>query len=111
MSYCGVQYDGKKCECQLQVVPGVTPATKQAANPLRICAYREYGIQYACDPGCCSTDCSSVTPTDTSSGTSDLDFNVFSSPIFIVILSILFGLMLFSAIFYKKLVKNAKFRI
>lgn len=107
MSYCGVQYDGKTCECQLQVVPGVTPATKEAANPVRICAYREFGIQYACDTGCCPTDCSGTTQ-DTSSDNSAL--NVFGSPIFVIILSVIFGLMLFAAIFYKKLVKNAKFK-
>lgn len=108
MSYCGVQYDGKNCECQLQVVPGVTPATKQAANPVRICAYREFGIQYACDAGCCSTDCSGTGQTTSSEGA---DLSVFGSPIFIIILSIIFGLILFTAIFYKKLVKNARFRI
>jgi len=106
MSYCGVQYDGKKCECQLQVVPGITPATKQAANPVRICAYREFGVQVGCDDGCCPTDCSGTQNTS-----SEGDLSVFGSPIFIIILSVIFGLMLFAAIFYKKLVKNARFRI
>lgn len=104
MAYCGPQYSGKTCSCQLQVVPGVTPATQEAANPLRICAYREEGIQYACDPGCCSTDCSKE---DATTGKSS-EKKSFVRPWYVILAGLIFGLMLLGAIIYKRTVKNGK---
>lgn len=106
MAYCGPQYVGKTCSCQLQVVPGITEATKQAANPLRICAYREEGIQYACDPGCCSTDCTKEEKAPESTGE-----NTFTSPWFIILVGLIFGLMLFGAIIYRRTVRNGLKRL
>ena len=104
MAYCGPQYTGKSCSCQLQVVPGVTPATQEAANPLRICAYREEGIQYACDPGCCPTDCSTDQTMTAPAAAAPQKF--FARPWFVILVGIIFGLMLFGAIIYRRTVRN-----
>lgn len=104
MAVCGPQYTGKTCSCQLQVVPGVTPATQEAANPLRICAYREEGIQYACDAGCCSTDCSK----DQTATETPAPENPFARPWFVILVGLIFGLMLFGAIIYRRTVKNGR---
>lgn len=103
MAYCGPQYTGKTCSCQLQVVPGVTPATQEAANPLRICAYREEGIQYPCDTGCCSTDCSVDQTAAAATAPSE---SRFARPWFVILVGLIFGLMLFGAIIYRRTVRN-----
>ena len=108
MAYCGPQYAGKTCSCQLQVVPGVTVATQEAANPLRICAYREEGIQYACDPGCCSTDCSKDEKKTDETAAPE---NPFGRPWFVILVGLIFGLMLFGAIIYRRTVRNGLKRV
>jgi hypothetical protein len=108
MSYCGPQYTGKGCECQLQVTPGVTPATQEAANPQRICAFREEGIQYACDPGCCPTDCSTDKPV-TGDGSDDASAKLpwYTAPWFVILAGLLFGLIGMAAIIYRQ-IKDAR---
>lgn len=61
-NYCGDQYNNKGCACMPQVTAGLTPATQSAANVTLICAYRENGIQYGCDAGCCPGGTCTGTP-------------------------------------------------
>lgn len=96
---CGPQYTGKACECRAQVTPGTTPATGEASNPTWICAHVQDGIQTACDPGCCPTDCSKQT-TDDKDGTGGAAAET-KSAWWIILISILFGLMLFISYFYR----------
>jgi hypothetical protein len=101
MSYCGQQYTGKKCECQLQVTPGVNVATKEAANPQRICAFREDGIQYPCDAGCCPEDCPTSGSKSNETVSTSVKSSIFESPWFIILVSILFAFIGLSAIIYR----------
>ena len=105
MSYCGQQYTGKKCECQLQVTAGTTVATKEASNPQRICAFREDGIQYPCDSGCCPEECSvpeKQTPTETTSTDSKASF--IESPWFVILASLIYSFMWIAIIIYRQIV-------
>jgi len=54
-TWCGPQYTGKKCCFQNQLVTGVTRNIESKPNV--ICAYRDGDFQYACDPGCCTSEC------------------------------------------------------
>ena len=69
-NYCGDQYNNKGCACMPQVTAGLTPATQSAANVTLICAYRENGIQYGCDAGCCPGGTCTGTPGTSSAGAS-----------------------------------------
>ena len=95
---CGPQYTGKGCECRVQVTPGTTPATGEASNPTWICAHVQDGIQTGCDPGCCPTDCSKQTTGKDETGGAAADTK---SAWWIILISILFGLMLFISYFYR----------
>jgi len=92
---CGPQYAGKGCECRLQVTPGKTPATGEAANPARICAFLQDGVQYPCDPGCCPTDCSKAAEEESSSTP------WYKTYWWVILLGILFGLGVIGAFVYK----------
>jgi hypothetical protein len=96
---CGAQYTGKTCECRLQVTPGKTPATGEAANPARICSFVEYGVQYPCDPGCCSTDCATATTTNTTESSDSLFKKYWYW--WIILIGIVFGLLIFGSFVYR----------
>lgn len=103
---CGPQYANKKCECRLQVVPGKTPATQEASNPLRICSYLDSEqTMFACDPGCCPTDCSTEKEDTGANGGAR---NVW----WWFVVTILFGLMIASSFVYRStIVQNIRSRI
>jgi len=50
--YCGSEYTGKNCKLTAQLVSSNRSGTEQGPNT--ICAFQENGIQFPCDPGCCS---------------------------------------------------------
>lgn len=97
---CGPQYTGKGCECRAQVTPGVTPSTGEASNPTWICAHVQDGIQVGCDPGCCPTDCSAAAA---AAGAKTVGTGIVGAGAswWIILVSILFGLMMFVSYFYR----------
>lgn len=97
---CGPHYTGKSCECRAQVTPGVTPATGEASNPTWICAHVQDGIQVGCDPGCCPTDCSAKAAADAKAATPGTGIVGTGVTWWIILVSIMFGLMLFISYFY-----------
>ena len=96
---CGPQYTGKACECRAQVTPGVTPATGEASNPTWICAHVQDGVQVGCDPGCCPTDCSKTGAASAKAAASTGIVGA-GATWWIILVSIMFGLMLFISYFY-----------
>lgn len=97
---CGPQYTGKGCECRAQVTPGVTPSTGEASNPTWICAHVQDGIQVGCDPGCCPTDCSAAAAAAAAATTASSG-DTKGKYWWIILVSILFGLMMFVSYFYR----------
>ena len=97
---CGPQYTGKGCECRAQVTPGVTPSTGEASNPTWICAHVQSGVQTACDPGCCPTDCSAAAAAAAAATTASSG-DTKGKNWWIILVSILFGLMMFVSYFYR----------
>lgn len=79
----------------MQVTAGISPGSNVATRTA-LCAYRADGVQYACDTGCCPTDCTvsnSFASPDTAGGTSTdmtiLDYILVTLAIIFCILLIL----------------------
>ena len=102
MSYCGPQYASANCQCYLQLTPGISPGSN-VATTTPLCAFRQDGKQYACDPECCPEACtvansSSEPLTTATTETATATTGLTTTDWLLIVLAIIFCILLFGGV-------------